>query len=114
VAGAVESHARVVDVDAVERRREAVGVTLPPHLPVGDDVDAGPLHVLHRQPGRVVLGLLEQLLRHPPELARAHARRQPLAETLAVDQPVGLRIAPDDAGGENHGLAQRMRLSSVT
>ena len=56
-----------------------------------------------REPGRVVLRLLEERLRHAPELPRAHARRQPLAEPLAVDQPAGLRIAADDGGEEHAG-----------
>jgi len=86
----------MVEVDALERGRESIGVALPPHFPVGDHVDAGPLHVLDGEPCRVVLGLLEERLRYLPELTRSHARRQPLSEQLSVDQPVGLRIAPDD------------------
>ena len=100
VAGAVERDAGLVEVDAVERGREAVRVALAPHLAVGDDVDAGALHVLHGEPRRVVLRLLEERLGHAPELARPHARRQPLAEPLAVDQPVGLRVAADDGRDE--------------
>ena len=96
VARAVERDARVVEVDAVEGRRKAVRVALPPHLPVGDDVDARELHVLHGEPRRVVLRFLEVLLRDPPELERAHARWEPVAEPLTVDQPVGLRVAADD------------------
>ena len=97
---AIEGDARVVEVDAVERGREAVGVALAPHLAVGDHVDAGPLHVGDREPGRVVLRLLELRLRHAPELTRAHARRQPVREPLPVDQPVRLRVAPDNRGEE--------------
>ena len=41
VARAVERGARVVDVDALERGGEAVGVALAPDLAVGDDVEAG-------------------------------------------------------------------------
>ena len=103
VAGAVERDAGVVEVDALERGREAVRVALPPHLSVRDDVHARELHVLHRDSRRVVLGLLEELLRHPPELARPHPRRQPLAEPLAVDQPRGLRVAPDHGRDEDVG-----------
>ena len=73
VARAVERDAGLVEVDAVERGREAVRVALPAHLAVGDHVDAGALHVLHGEPGRVVLGLLEVRLGHPPEL-RARTR----------------------------------------
>jgi hypothetical protein len=92
MAAAVERRARVVDVDAVERRGEAIGVALPAHLAVGDDVEPGALLVGDRQPRRVVLGLLEVGRIDPPQLARADARGEPLAQPLAVDQPVWLRI----------------------
>jgi hypothetical protein len=38
-----------------------------------------------------------------PQLLGAHARRKTAGELLAVDQPVGLRKAADDGGGEEHG-----------
>ena len=112
VAGPIEGDAGLVEVDALERGREAVRVALAAHLAVGDDVDTGSLHVLHRQPRRVVLRLLEVLLGHAPELARAHARRQPGAEALAVDQPVGLRIAPDDRRDEGSHRRTSLRTRS--
>src|SRR6185437_3268127 len=112
VAGAVERDAGVVEVDAVERRREAVRVALTPHLAVGDHVDAGALHVLHREPRRVVLRLLEPLLVDPPQLTGANARRQAVAEALAVDQPVRLRVAPDD-GRDDHARSTRVDLYSL-
>jgi hypothetical protein len=48
MAGAVERGARIVDVDALERRGEAVGVALAPHFAVGDDIEAGALLVADR------------------------------------------------------------------
>src|SRR5207248_6912010 len=105
VAGAVERDTGLLEVDALERRREPVGVALPPHLAVGDHVDAGALHVLDGETGRVVLGLLEERLGHAPELARPYARRQPLAEPVAVDQPRGLRVAPDDRRDQAHAAS---------
>src|SRR4051794_12856354 len=69
VSGAVERDAGRVEVDAVERRREAVRVALAPHLAVRDDVDAGALHVLHGKPRRIVLRLLEEPLVDAPQLA---------------------------------------------
>ena len=66
--------AGVVDVDAFERGREAVGIALAPHLAVGDDVDAGALHVADRDQGRVVLRLFEESAGDAPHLRRAHAR----------------------------------------
>ena len=49
----------VVDVDAVERGREAVEVALAPDLAVRHDVEAGRLLLAHRLVRRVVLRLLE-------------------------------------------------------
>jgi hypothetical protein len=86
----------MLQVDAVQGSGKAVGVALPAHLTVRDDVHAGPFHVLNGEPSRVVLGLLEERLGHAPELACSDSWRQPLAEPLAVDQPAGLGIAPDD------------------
>ncbi len=109
VARPVERDARVLEVDAVECRGEAIRVALAPHLPVGDDVDARELHVLHGEPGRVVLCFLEVLLADPPELERAHPRRQPVAEPLAVDEPVRLRVAPDDRREQRFRHRRRRR-----
>ena len=58
--GAALHHRRVVDVDAFERGRETVGIAFAPHLAVGDDVDAGALHVADRDQRGVVLRLLEK------------------------------------------------------
>jgi hypothetical protein len=41
VSGAVERGAGIVDVDAVKRRCEAVGIALAPHLAVSNDVEPG-------------------------------------------------------------------------
>ena len=92
----VEGDSRLFEIHAFERRCEPVGVALPPHLAVGHDVHAGALHVGHGKPRRVVLCLLEVRLGHAPQLACSHARRQAAPEALAIDQPVGLRVAPDD------------------
>ena len=100
-AGAVPHHRRRVDVDAVERGREAVGIALAPHLAVGDDVDAGALHVADRDQGRVVLRLFEERLRHAPHLLQAHARHGLRLQHGVIDQPVGLRI------GADHGRRQQ-------
>ena len=76
VAGAIERDAGLVEVDAVERGREAVAVALAAHLAVGDDVDARTFHVGDGKPRRVVLRLLEIRLGDAPQLAGADARRQ--------------------------------------
>ena len=100
VAAAVQRRARVVDVDALERGGEAVRVALAAHLAVGDDVEPGALLVGDRQPRRVVLGLLQVRRVDAPQLARAHARREAVAQPLAVDQPVRLRVGADEARGD--------------
>ena len=87
----------VVDVDTRERVREAVRVALAARLTVGDEIDPGALLVPDGEERGVVLGLLQVLGSHAPELARKGARRRPLREPLAVDQPVRLRVAPDDS-----------------
>ena len=51
--------AGMLGVDAFQREGEAVGVALAADLAVGDDVDAGALHVADRQDGAVVLRLLQ-------------------------------------------------------
>ena len=52
--------AGVFEIDALERRREMVGVALAAHLAVGDDVDAGAFHVADGEQGGVVLRLLQE------------------------------------------------------
>src|SRR5215211_9319567 len=75
---AIQRRAGVLDVDALERGREAVRVALAAHLAVGDDVQPGALLVGDRQPRRVVLGLLEIGRIDAPQLECAHARWKPL------------------------------------
>ena len=98
VAAAVERGAGIVDVDAFQRRREAVGVALAAHLAVGDDVEAGPLLIADGEERGVVLRLFEPFGRHPPQLQRPHPRREAAGELLPVDQPVRLRIRADERG----------------
>src|SRR5690606_24794035 len=66
MAAAVERRAGVVDVDALERRREAVRVALAPYLAVRDDVEAGLLLRADRDDRGVVLRLLEPGRVHAP------------------------------------------------
>src|SRR5262249_29166850 len=98
MARAVERAARIVDVDAFERGGEAVRIALAPDLAVGDDVEPGLLLRADGEHRAIVLCLRQVRLGHAPELARAHARREAARELLAVDQPLGLRIAADERG----------------
>src|SRR5712692_5647257 len=92
---------RALRVDAAKRGGEAVRVALPPDLAVRDNVDAGALHVVDRDDRGIVLSLLEPGRVNPPHLASTHPRRHPLTKVFAIDQPVGLWIAP------NYGRRQK-------
>src|SRR5439155_293474 len=96
VARAVDCDPGFVEVDAVERCREAVRIALTPHLAVADHVDARLLHVSDRQQRRVVLSLFQEPLVHPPELSRAHARRRAGAAAVSA---VGDVRSPADVRG---------------
>ena len=74
VPGAVQRRPRVVDVDALQRGGEVVGVALPADLAVGEQVQPGALLGADRELGRVVLGLSEQRGLDAPQLLRAHPR----------------------------------------
>ena len=76
MATAVERGARVLDVDALERGREAVGVALAAGLAIRDDVEPGPLLVTDGQDGGIVLGLLKPFRRHSPQLQGPDAGRE--------------------------------------
>ena len=107
MAGAVERGAGIVDVDALERGGEAVGIAFAPLLAVGDDVEAGALLVADGDERGVVLRLIEKFRRDPPQLLGAHARRKPAGELLAVDQPIRLRVGADQRGRQSSGNALR-------
>ena len=115
-AGPPGHHRRVVDVEALERRREAVRVALAADLAVGDHVEPGALLREDRERRRVVLRPREVRLRDPPELLRPHPRRQRPAQLLAVDEPVRLRVAPDDGRGQErqHPPEPRTRSRSAS
>ena len=104
MAGPVQRGAGVVEVDALERGGEAIRVALPPDLAVGEDVEPRRLLRADRQQRRVVLRFAKPRLPHPPQLARPHAGREAAGQALAVDQPIGLRIAADERGGKEHGV----------
>src|SRR5947207_9820311 len=103
MARAVERAAWMVDIDALERGGEAVGIAFAPDLAVRDDVEAGPLLRPDGEQRGVVLRLGVTRLGNPPQLFRAHAGRKAPGELFPVDQPFGLRVAADKGGGEKHG-----------
>ena len=103
-AGAVDGAAGILDVDAVERGREAVGVAFAADLAVGDDVDAGAL--LSRIARSVASSCAcSSHASATRQISGARTPAAPSSQLGAIDQPVRLRIAADDGGGEEavHG-----------
>ncbi len=97
---AVEADAGVLDVHALERRRETIGIALAPHFAIRDDVDAGAFLVADRQDGRIVLRLLQPFRRDAPQVPGPQPRHE-FPERGPIDQPIGLRIASNQGGREN-------------
>ena len=111
-AGAPHDVRRVVEIDPRKCGRKTVRIAFAADLAIGDDVDPGALHVADRQPRRIVLGRFEPGLGHPPQFLGAHPHRSLMGQLVAVDQPVGLRIAADHGGrkkglGHGRGLVKR-------
>ena len=96
LAGAVDGAAVDLGVDAAERRCEAVRIAFAAHLAVADEVDPRLLLIADGDERRRFLRVGEPRFGDTPQLALANARRQARLEALAVDEPVGLRIAADD------------------
>ena len=68
LSAAAQRRARVIVVDAIERRGEAVEIALTADLAVGDDVEPGFFLAANGDQGGVTLGFLEQRLRDAPKL----------------------------------------------
>src|SRR5262249_51805838 len=65
---------------------------------VGDDIDAGALHIADGKQGGIVLRLLEPWFGHAPD-RHAYARYR-FRQQLTVHQPIRLWIAADHGGGQ--------------
>jgi hypothetical protein len=100
LAGAIKARPRIFDVDAFESGCEPVGIALPSHFAVGQDVDPGGFLIADREKRRVVLSLIQPFIADPPELLRPDSGHV-FAELTAVDQPIGLGIAADERRREN-------------
>ena len=114
VPGAVERGARVVDVDAVERGGEVVGVALAADLAVGDEVEARALLGPDGHLGGVVLRLGEVVGLDAPQLLGPHARREAAREPGPVDQPLRLRVAADQGRGQERERHHDLQGSGAT
>ncbi len=95
----------IVDIDAVKRSGEAVGIAFAPHLAIGDDVDPGVLLLANGDQRGIVPRLLEELLVDAPQLLRAGARREAPGQLGTVDQPIRLRVRADQRGRQQDGAA---------
>jgi hypothetical protein len=95
----------MVEVDAVQRIREAAGVALPADFAVGDDVEARAFLVADGEEGAVVLCGIEPGLGDAPEVGAADPRRRTRRQLFAVDQPLRLRIGADERRRKERGAA---------
>ena len=100
IPGPVHVRACPLLVDAAECCGEPVGIALAPDLAVADDVEARPFLIPDRGQRRRFLRLFQMLGRDAPHLMRTHAGRQAVHQIVPVDEPVRLRIAADDGGGQ--------------
>ena len=93
MAAAIERGARIVDVDALERRGEVIRVALATDLAIRDDVETRVLLRLDRDERGVVLRFRQKRRGDAPQLFGAHTRRKSSGEFLPIDEPLRLRIA---------------------
>src|SRR5258706_15622472 len=100
MARAVERAARVIDVDALKRGGEAVGVALATDFAVGDDVEAGGFLRANGEARGVVLRPGQQGLGYPPQPPGAHPPRETPRGLLAVAQPLRVGEASPQGGRE--------------
>ena len=91
---ATGTRAAYVEVDTFERGSEAIGIALPAHFAVGDDVEARALLVANGQDGRIVD---IDRMRHGVQRAAARVHR------------VGHVVVVPITGVFNAGLAEQIR-----
>ena len=93
---------RIVAIHPFKRGRKSIGVAFPPNFTVGDDIDSRALLIADRENCCVVLRLVEQGSFHSPKVARTGSRWDDVGQAPSVDQPVRLRIAPDQGRWQQH------------
>ena len=108
----VERATGIVDVHALERGGEAIGIALAANLAVGDDVETGFLLRLDRHDRRVVLRFGQKWLGNSPKFARANARGKSAGELGAVDQPFWLWVAAHERRRKQHAILPKPRSSA--
>ena len=90
---AVQSDSGIINIDAIERCCEAVGVAFSPHFAVGNDIEPRPFLVADGKKGRVVLSLFQPFRRNAPQFLGSNPWRKATGEFGAVNQPIRLGIA---------------------
>ena len=110
MARAIEGErAGIVDVHAFQRGGEAVGIALAADLSIGENVQPGSLLGADGEQGRVVLCFLQPRVGYPPQLPGTGSRWEATAELGTIDEPVGLRVAAYQGGGEQHAVFRPVR-----
>ena len=87
-------------IHAFERGGEAIRIALASHFAIGDDIKTGAFLIEDGDPGRVVLRLVKQFGRDPPQLLGPYPWREPAGELFPIDQPLRLGIGADERGGK--------------
>jgi len=74
----------------------------------------GEFLIANGKEGCVVLSLLQPFVVDPPKLLRPDPRREPALQALAIDQPVRLRIAPDNRRRQQRQAQKRHRCDPIS
>jgi uncharacterized protein (DUF433 family) len=112
-AAVAPAHCRgVVEIDPRKGRGQPVRIAFAADLAIGDDVDAGALHIADREPSRIVLGTFE--LGPPPYSQRRSAlsllSTARKASLFAMDR---ITFNPNQCGGRPCIRGMRIRVKDV-
>src|ERR1700727_1740028 len=99
---------RILEIDPIQRRSEAVRVALAPDFAVSDNVQPRAFLRADRKDGGIVLRLFQKLGRDAPQVGSADARRKAMRKLRAIDQPVGLGIRSYQGCREQSGTHERL------
>jgi hypothetical protein len=99
-AGAAHDPAGTIGIHARKRIGQVIRIALAADFAVADDIQARFFLHADGQARGIVHGFIEKRLLHAPQVHGAHARRRLFRKLFAVDQPIRLRQASDDGGGQ--------------
>ena len=114
MSAAVEGGAGIVEVQSLEGCCEVVGIALPPHLAVCDDVKSCIFLGLDRNHRGILLSLWKMIGLDSPQLTGADARRKAAGELRPVDQPFRLRVAAHQRSGKERQRNHPSMFRAVT